>query len=84
MKRKYWIFIAALAMVAVFVGLLSKRVYVEEARRKRNEAGYSAFALFPEPRRKAPDFTLKDLNGNQVSLKSMRGKVVMISFRTTW
>ncbi len=80
MNRKYWIYIGAVALLAVFVAMLAKRVYFEEARRKRNEAGYSTFALMPDPRRKAPDFTLKDLNGNQVSLKDMRGKVVMIYF----
>lgn len=32
----------------------------------------------------APDFTLSDLQGNQVSLGSLRGKPVMINFWTTW
>ncbi|MFQ5904891.1 MAG: hypothetical protein ACE5JO_14505 [Candidatus Binatia bacterium] len=84
MKRKYWIFLAAMALVAVFVGLLSKKVYLEEARRKRNEAGYSTFALILDPRRKVSNFQLKDLDGNQVELKEMLGKVVMLNFRTTW
>jgi len=29
---------------------------------------------------KAPDFTLQDENGNQVSLKHLRGKVVVLFF----
>lgn len=33
---------------------------------------------------KAPDFTLTDLNGHSVSLASLRGKVVLISFWASW
>jgi len=32
----------------------------------------------------APDFVLKDLNGNKVSLASYRGKAVLINFWATW
>lgn len=32
----------------------------------------------------APDFTLKDLHGNLVSLKDLRGKVVFLNFWATW
>jgi thiol-disulfide isomerase/thioredoxin len=32
----------------------------------------------------APDFELKDLNGNKVSLASYRGKAVLINFWATW
>jgi cytochrome c biogenesis protein CcmG/thiol:disulfide interchange protein DsbE len=32
----------------------------------------------------APDFTLKDLKGNDVSLGQYRGKVVLINFWATW
>ena len=32
----------------------------------------------------APDFTLKDINGDSVSLKDFRGKVVLIDFWATW
>jgi peroxiredoxin len=33
---------------------------------------------------KAPEFTLKDLAGNQVSLSSFRGKTVLLNFWATW
>lgn len=33
---------------------------------------------------KAPNFTLKDLNGRTVSLASLRGRVVMVNFWATW
>ncbi len=32
----------------------------------------------------APDFTLTDLDGNQVSLSDFRGKTVLINFWATW
>jgi len=33
---------------------------------------------------RAPDFTLKDLSGNNVKLSDFRGKIVMINFWATW
>jgi thiol-disulfide isomerase/thioredoxin len=35
-------------------------------------------------RKSAPDFTLKDLNGNSVSLSDYKGKVVVVDFWATW
>lgn len=35
----------------------------------------------PKP---AQDFTLKDLNGNEVKLSSLKGKAVVINFWATW
>ena len=32
----------------------------------------------------APDFTLEDLSGKRVSLKSLKGKVVFLNFWATW
>ena len=32
----------------------------------------------------APDFTLRDINGSEVSLSSYRGKVVLVNFWATW
>lgn len=32
----------------------------------------------------APQFALKDMNGNQVSLSSLKGKVVVVDFWATW
>ena len=32
----------------------------------------------------APDFQLEDTEGNQVSLSSLRGKVVLVNFWATW
>ena len=32
----------------------------------------------------APDFTVKDLNGNNISLSSFRGKIVLVDFWASW
>ncbi len=42
--------------------------------------------LIPAPRQGflAPDFTLQDMTGNQVSLQSLRGKVVVVNIWATW
>jgi len=37
-----------------------------------------------EERRPAPDFSLRDLDGREVSLSQMRGKVVILNFWATW
>jgi thiol-disulfide isomerase/thioredoxin len=38
----------------------------------------------PFPGNPAPDFTLEDLDGNEVSLTSLRGKAVYLNFWATW
>jgi cytochrome oxidase Cu insertion factor (SCO1/SenC/PrrC family) len=46
---------------------------------------FGAVGLTPyEPRKPAPAFTLPDLEGRQVSLESLRGKVVLLFYWTTW
>ena len=32
----------------------------------------------------APDFTLKDLNGDDISLSSLKGKIILIDFWAIW
>jgi cytochrome oxidase Cu insertion factor (SCO1/SenC/PrrC family) len=32
----------------------------------------------------APDFTLKELDGQNITLKELRGKIVILNFFTTW
>ena len=44
----------------------------------------SPFAVEKLEGRKAPDFTLKDINGNPVSLSSFKGKTVLLNFWATW
>ena len=41
-------------------------------------------AMALQPGRPAPDFTLKDLDGQPVSLSQFRGKVVLLDFWASW
>ena len=73
-----------------------KNIYVKE---KGNDTGYAAYLTSLEEEAKiarrveiakgminepAPAFTLKDFEGNSVSLASLKGKVVVVDFWATW
>ncbi|OGP72535.1 MAG: hypothetical protein A2V86_01895 [Deltaproteobacteria bacterium RBG_16_49_23] len=45
-----------------------------------SEAGVDKFRVAVE----APDFTLKDLGGGKISLKELRGKIILLNFFATW
>jgi peroxiredoxin len=45
---------------------------------------FLSFDVNADPAVKAPDFTLKDLSGDNVSLGHYKGKVVLIDFWATW
>lgn len=44
----------------------------------------SPYAVEKLSGQKAPNFTLKDINGNSVSLSSFKGKVILLNFWATW
>lgn len=73
-----------------------KELYVKE---KGSDTGYDAYLTALEAtannkkraeiakemiREKAPAFALKDFDGNEVSLASLKGKVVVVDFWATW
>lgn len=73
-----------------------KALYVKE---KGNESGYDVYISKLEAaandkkkaeiaksiiKEKAPGFSLKDFDGNEVSLASLKGKVVVVDFWATW
>ena len=45
-----------------------------------SEAGVQALSVPVD----APDFTLKELGGGVISIKQLRGKVIILNFFTTW
>lgn len=58
--------------------LVRETEQMKEENRKRQEASKLAYdAMLNKP---APDFELKDLQGNSWSLKALRGKVVVLNF----
>ncbi len=83
-RKRYDLYISVLALAVILTSVSAREGHLEEAKLSRNRADYSAFALIQDPRPKAPDFSLKDLNGDRVELRDTRGKVVLVSFRATW
>ncbi len=63
----------AIVLIAI-VGLLALTAF---AMRLRNDPG-------PQVGQLAPGFTLKTYDGQQVSLESLRGKVVVVNFWASW
>jgi peroxiredoxin len=49
-----------------------------------SERLFQAMGMAKLPGKPAPDFTLPDLDGQQVSLQQYRGKVVFLNFWATW
>jgi peroxiredoxin len=45
-----------------------------------SEAGVEKFRVPVE----APDFTLQEIGGGKVSLKELRGKIILLNFFATW
>lgn len=72
MKKAVW-------MVSVVSALIAGTYLADKATRKSSAKTDSS------PRAvAAPDVTLKDLNGKDVSLSQYRGKVVFVNFWATW
>lgn len=59
-------------------------VYTIRMDRLRSKLAFEERARQIAEGKPAPDFTLPDANGNQVSLSSLRGKYVMLDFWGTW
>ena len=65
--------LALVAATTTFVDLPYDRTFIQQANSQQAQ-------VLDEPSR---DFVLSDLNGNQVSLASLRGHVVFVNFWAT-
>jgi len=63
-------------MLATFLLVFSLLVNIPIAFAQFSEAGVEKFRVAVD----APEFTLKELNGGKISLKELRGKVVLLNF----
>lgn len=69
------------------LGLVGYRMYQEVPRVTLTDK----YGVIPElnmtrfpPETKAPRFSLPDLNGQTINLDDLKGRVVLLTFRTTW
>lgn len=90
MKNKKTFFIIALVFVLLIGGAtvlyrqLGKNIAAEQlATQSTNQSGESA-AGETEQKIKAPDFTVYDLDGNEVHLSDFIGKSVVLNFWASW
>lgn len=74
----------ALIVIAALAAIVIGAHYADKATRLST----SSAAMKPSKKdaggTAAPDVTLKDLDGKEVSLASMKGKVVLVNFWATW
>jgi peroxiredoxin len=69
--------VVALVLFSVLVAYAMSQIPFAKGGEKSGKQAQAAKAL-------APDFTLEDLNGKQVSLSDHRGKFVFLHFWATW
>jgi thiol-disulfide isomerase/thioredoxin len=81
----------SLLFILVIIVVITVALFVGKSYTKGGKGGSSVIASVLKPQDDgpangtvAPDFTLKTLDGKDVSLSSMRGKAVMVNFWATW
>ncbi|MBI2370530.1 MAG: redoxin domain-containing protein [Deltaproteobacteria bacterium] len=77
MKGSRWISVVG---VLLFVAVAQGRAAADQAARVPAEAAQVLKLLQPAARVQAPDFVLRDLEGQRVRLSDFRGQVVMLAF----
>ncbi len=83
MKRTSWLLIAVVALLTVTLVAQRTRL-VSSASRSRQGGASHGTKTDTSGKPAAPNFTLKDLNGADVSLEQYKGKVVLVNFWATW
>jgi thiol-disulfide isomerase/thioredoxin len=81
----------SLLFILVIIVAITVALFVGKSFTKGSKSGSSVIASIMKPQddgpangTMAPDFTLKTLDGKDVSLSSMKGKAVMVNFWATW
>jgi cytochrome c biogenesis protein CcmG/thiol:disulfide interchange protein DsbE len=86
-KTKFSILVALLLVIAITYGFLSEGNDVQPVVRETKQSTNKASAQQTGQKKEhpqAPDFVLKDLEGNDVQLSDYKGKVVVLDFWATW
>ncbi|MDP2960040.1 MAG: redoxin domain-containing protein, partial [candidate division Zixibacteria bacterium] len=83
MKRRYLIFSGLIFIFLVVFGVLILDSGKKEKFKNEIKNDNSVKERIYEGEI-APDFVLKDLKGEEVSLKRFRGKIVLLNFWATW
>ncbi len=66
--------------IFILVILLLLRIPMVSGQTQFVEAGVEKFRVPVE----APDFTLQEIGGGKVSLKDLRGKIILLNFFASW
>jgi thiol-disulfide isomerase/thioredoxin len=78
------ILIGIAAGIAFFLGLNGVNLPAGSALTSNVDLSDSTSIYAPEKGALAPEFTLENVSGGQVSLTGLRGKVVLLNFWATW
>lgn len=78
-----------LLIIGTVLALVVGTYFADKATRVKAKADNPVLASdapkdIPKAEEPAPELTLKDLNGNDVSLSDYKGKVVLVNFWATW
>ncbi len=89
MKRQIFLLLSGLliglaAGVAFYFGLNQVNLPFTDTSVSNAEVSESASIYAPDKGKQAPEFTLEDLSGQQISLTDLKGKVVLLNFWATW
>jgi thiol-disulfide isomerase/thioredoxin len=77
---------SALIVIAILVVIVIGAHYADKATRLPHTTSSVSAAKMDAPGggKPAPDLTLKDLDGKDISLAQYRGKIVLVNFWATW
>ncbi len=76
MKKSLLVIIAVVAVIAA--------TYLADRVTRQPKSGVAKVTLSNAAAKPAPDVTLKDLDGKDLSLAQYKGKVVLVNFWATW